>query len=61
MERRLINADEAYKYLGMSRKLARPLLEEIGALRRFGRRVLFDRVVIDRWLDEGGKNGRGVN
>ena len=51
-DRRLLNIDEAAAYVGQGRNSARQFFEEIGAIRRFGRRVLFDKKVIDAALDQ---------
>ena len=50
-EKRLLDALELAEYVGMGRNSARKFAEEAGALRRYGKRVLFDRVVIDRAVD----------
>ena len=31
--------------------MARKTMQEIGAVRRFGRRILYDKIVIDAYLD----------
>lgn len=46
-EKRLLNIQEVSTYIGIGQTQARRYMEEIGAVRRFGRRVLFDKVVID--------------
>ena len=50
--RRLLNIMEASAYIGQGRNSARRYFDEIGATRKFGRRVLFDRKVIDNALDK---------
>lgn len=52
---RLLDTKEAAAYLGMGRNTARKFAEEVGALRRYGRRVLYDRVALDRALDQMGR------
>lgn len=46
-EKRLLNIKEVCSYIGVGQTQARRYMEEIGATRRFGRRVLFDKKVID--------------
>ena len=46
-EKRLLNRKEVCSYIGVGQTQARRYMEEIGATRRFGRRVLFDKNVID--------------
>lgn len=46
-EKRLLNIKEVCTYINVGQTQARRYMEEIGATRRFGRRVLFDKKVID--------------
>lgn len=46
-DKRLLNIDEVCTYIGIGQTRARQYMEEIGATRRFGRRVMFDKKVID--------------
>lgn len=46
-EKRLLNIKEVCSYIGVGQTQARRYMEEIGATRRFGRRVLFDKKIID--------------
>ncbi len=50
-EKRLLSIEEFCFYSGMQRKLASRLAKEIGIEKRIGRRVLYDRVLFDRWCD----------
>lgn len=50
-EKRLLNIKEVCIYTGRGQVSARKYMDEIGATRKFGRRVLFDKKVIDRALD----------
>lgn len=50
--KRLLSADELANYIGLGRHTARKFAEEVGAVKRYGKRVLFDRVVIDKALDQ---------
>lgn len=50
-ESRLMDTDELRVYLNLGRNNAMKLGEEIGARRKFGKRVLWDRVVVDKYLD----------
>lgn len=49
--KRLMNEKDACEYISMSRSKCRSWAAEIGAVRHIGRRVLYDRNVIDRELD----------
>lgn len=48
---RLFDLQTAADYIGLGRTRAREWLTSIGAVRKFGSRVLFDRTVIDSALD----------
>lgn len=50
-EKRLLSVLEASEYIGLGRGATRILLEDWGALRKIGGRVLFDRKIIDEHLD----------
>ena len=41
--KRLLGIDDAAKYIGMGRVMTRNIMDEIGATRHIGRRVLFDK------------------
>lgn len=56
-EKRLLTTREAAAYLNIGTYRARHYCEEIGAMRRFGTSVLFDRVAIDRAIS----NGEGMS
>lgn len=49
--KRLMTIQEAAGYIGIGTVCARRWFERIGATRRFGRRVMFDRAVIDAVLN----------
>lgn len=51
MEKRLLNLREACWYTSIGKTRFRLLAVKIGADRHFGRRVLYDRAAIDRYLD----------
>ena len=51
-ETRLLHADQAQRYTGMGRNAFRKWADEIGATRKFGGSVRFDKVVIDKALDQ---------
>lgn len=53
-ETRLLTIDEACGYIGRGRNSSRAWLDEIGATRKFGKSVRFDRRVIDAALDSMG-------
>ena len=46
---------EAQEYCGLGRAQTRKIAEEAGAVKRYGRRVLIDRVILDRALDQMGQ------
>ena len=50
-DKRMLGIDEASQYVGLGRNSAKAWLVEIGAIRRFGRRVLFDKRIIDQALN----------
>lgn len=50
-EKRLLNIREFCFYTGLQRKLAGRLAKEIHIEKRIGRRVMYDRVLFDRWCD----------
>lgn len=54
-EKRLLNIKEVCIYTGRGQVTARKYMDEIGATRKFGRRVLFDKTVIDAALDKMGE------
>lgn len=54
-EKRLLNIKEVCIYTGRGQVAARKYMDEIGATRKFGRRVLFDKTVIDAALDKMGE------
>lgn len=51
-EKRMLNIKEVCTYTGIGQTRARQYMDEIGATKRFGRRVLFDKTVIDAALNE---------
>ena len=46
-DKRLLNIDEVCTYIGLGQVRAREYMNEIGAVKKFGRRVLFDKTIID--------------
>lgn len=50
-EKRMLSIDEACFYTGMGKTVCRKWLNEIGATKKIGKRVICDREVIDRALD----------
>lgn len=51
-EKRLIDANEVCMYLSLGRNRGVEFARSIGAERKIGRRRLYDKVVIDRYLDK---------
>ncbi len=52
--KRLLNVKEACEYTGLGQTTTRKLMQEIGAVRRFGKRLLYDKTIIDTYLDNMG-------
>lgn len=52
-EKRLLSVREGADYTGIGVVNFRIWAEQIGAVRRIGSRVLFDKTIIDRELDRG--------
>lgn len=50
--KRLLNEADGMRYVGLQRNKFRQWAREIGAVRHIGRRVLYDRTVIDQAVDE---------
>lgn len=50
--KRLMNLEEFMNYTSMRRVRGKKWAKEIGAMKHIGRRVFFDRVIIDKVLDE---------
>ena len=50
-ECRMLSIKQCQDYLGLGRNSVRNLLKEIGAERKFGSRCLYDKHIIDRYLD----------
>ena len=58
MTKRLLRERELMQYLGVGRSTARRFGAEVGAIVRFGRRVAYDRIIIDREINK--KTGQAV-
>ena len=56
-DKRLLSIDEASQYIGRSWLTTRKFCDAIGATRKFGTRLLFDKKIIDERIDE--LKGRG--
>lgn len=52
INKRMLSIHEASAYLGVGRNSAYKFLESIGAKQRIGRRVLYDKAVIDQYFDK---------
>ena len=50
--KRLLNVAELQEYIGMGKSTATAGGKAIGAEKRIGRRLLFDRVIVDKAIDE---------
>lgn len=55
-EVRLMSVDQLADYIGMGRNSALKFGAEAGAVKRFGRRVMYDRRIIDNAIDKLGIN-----
>ena len=51
-EKKTLTCKEVCQYLGLGRNTARKIGLEAGAVRRIGRRVLYDRVTLDNYVDQ---------
>lgn len=51
-EKRLLDANEVCLYLSLGRNRGIEFAKSIGSERKIGRRCLYDKVVIDRYLDQ---------
>lgn len=51
--KRLLSWDETQVYCGMGHTSVRDFGESVDAIKRYGRRGLFDRIIIDQKLSEG--------
>lgn len=49
--KRLLSVEEACGYIGLGKSAAKVYLDGIGAKRKIGRRVLYDKTVIDAALN----------
>lgn len=58
-QRALIDSKECGDYLGMGWQKARRISDEIGATRRIGGRILIDRRMIDKWIENLGQSAEG--
>ncbi len=50
-DKRMLSEKESARYCGLGRSSIRKLGAEIGAVQHYGRRVLYDRTVLDAYLD----------
>lgn len=50
--KRLLSVKEMETYTGLGRNAARRFAEDVGAVRKFGRRVLIDKNMIDQALSQ---------
>lgn len=52
MEKRLLNVSEAMEYTGLGKNRLYDFSKEIGCLKKYGKRTLFDKDIIDKAIDE---------
>lgn len=50
-EKRMLSVEEAAFYTGVGKTTMYALGKEIGAIRKIGRRAVYDRLVIDQYLN----------
>lgn len=55
VEKRMFSEKEARSYLGLGRNKTRDLCSEINAVIKVGGRVLYDKTIIDKFLDNARK------
>lgn len=51
VSKRMLTQKEAQEYLGLKQAKCREFGEQINCIRRIGRRVLYDKFIIDKALD----------
>ena len=51
VEQRMFSINEAAIYLGIGRSTAIQFLQEVGAKRKIGKRALYDKNIIDEYLN----------
>lgn len=51
-EKRLLDTDDVCVYLSVGRNVARDFAKKIGAQVKIGRRVLYDKAIIDHYFDK---------
>jgi hypothetical protein len=56
--KRMLTTTEAETYTGLGKGLCRKWCESIGAVRKIGTRVLFDKTIIDQALDQLSQNSQ---
>ena len=56
--KRMLSRKEAETYTGLGKNLCRSWCESIGAVRKIGRRALFDKTIIDQALDQLSQNSQ---
>ena len=59
LQKRLLSIEEAVTYLGLGKSSAQKHMETIGAKRKIGRRVLYDKSIIDSHLDSSSNRDGG--
>lgn len=52
MNKRLLNSEELCSYVGLGKNTARRYADQVGATKHLGKRVVFDRVVLDKAIDQ---------
>jgi hypothetical protein len=50
-EKRMLSIEECQSYIGLGKNSTRKLMKDIGAERKIGSRCLYDKHVIDNYLD----------
>ena len=51
MSKRYLNIEELMEYTGLSINMAKKLGREAGACRKYGKRIMYDRISIDNYME----------
>lgn len=57
MTKRMMNIEELYEYIGMGKTYTSKWAKEHGLARKIGRRTLYDKVLVDKLIDDLNKEG----
>lgn len=57
MTKRMMNIEELCEYIGMGKTYTSKWAKEHGLARKIGRRILYDKVLVDKLIDDLNKEG----